>query len=610
MKCPNCNQRNSVAARKCFNCSTPLPIKPMPKAVKISILAGIAFVVILPLLIKFALSNINIKTDVNQSLKTEQNEQDWSNLRLKIESFLNSRTTLSKAELDSQLKTFLKDSNCEIHIFDISTTCKVVEIGKNLFSSLFIIIPNKPKIIDLNKINVYEDGRVTESNKQKLLILLGHTSADIDRISHPAIINLDTMEDLTSLYLPHLPENAKFFFTQNSPYLNVKLSILALLQTKGLDPGNVVKFEDETIDCILQPTANGSFELDSNWFDYKLGPIYVISKLMFNPNQIDLYKPCISPKKTDLILLNLKMANAKLSNQPFTFKLDLINKRVDGHKNILNYGLTTNDNYYIVQILSLSVKDQKVKYYINGFSSEKNPFKSIDNNDNSTNKAQTNNLTQTTDALTTAKTQTKPADNNVNPNNQSDKSINLNDNLNNQNSNSINLNDNLNNQSDKSINLNDNPQTENVATSFSKINIRKSAKVDSKIISILPSNGKITVISKDNGWYKVKLKSGDYGYIYGGLLKADFKEAYKTIKINQDSDIKNDQQKTIGKLNTGDRVVILQDLGQNQLKVKLANGKVGIINQSLLLNTQSNPKIKSDTKASSTKKLDIPQFVP
>ncbi len=583
MKCPNCNQRNSVAARKCFSCSTPLPIKPMPKAVKITILAGIALVVILPLLIKFALSNLNIKTDTNQSLKTEQNEQDWSNLRLKIESFLNSRTTLSKSELDSQLKTFLKDSNCEIHIFDISGTCKVVEIGKNLFSSLFILIPNKPKIIDLTKINVYEDGRIIESNKQKLLILLGHTSADIDRIAHPAIINLDTMEDLTSLYLPHLPENAKFFFTQNSPYLNVKLPILALLQTKGLDPGNVVKFEDETINCILQPTANGSFELDSNWFDYKLGPIYVISKLMFNPNQIDLYKPCISPKKTDLILLNLKMANAKLSNQPFTFKLDLINKRVDGHKNILNYGLATNDNYYTVQILSLSTKDQKVKYYINGFSSEKNPFKSIENNDNSTNnKFQPHNLTQNPDALTTAKTETKFTDNNVN----------------------------LNNQNNNSKNLSDNPQTQNVATSFSKINIRKSAKVDSKIISILPSNGKITVISKDNGWYKVKLKSGDYGYIYGGLLKADFKEAYKTIKINQDSDIKNDQQKTIGKLNTGDRVVILQDLGQNQLMVKLANGKVGIINQSLLLNTQSAPKIKSDTKTSSTKNLDIPQFVP
>ncbi len=360
MRCPNCQQRNSVASRKCYNCASPLPVKPMPKALKIAVLVFVVGIVIISFLVKFALSNLSLKSESNQIVKTEQSEADWTNLGIKIQSFLNSRTQMSKSELDNQLKEFLKDINCEIHVFEINKTYKIVEISKNLFSSLFIVIPNQPKILKLTEINIFDEAKCIEANKQKLLLILGHNASEPDRALKPAIINLDTAEDLTTLYLPHLPDNIKFYFKSNSNFLNAKTSILSLLQNQGLDAANCVKFDNETIDCVFEPTPNGSFDLISAWSDYKLGPIYVIVKLINNPSLIDNYKTVFNTKKIDTLLLNFKTANNKLSNQPFSFNLDFINKRVDGNKNILTYGITTNDNFYKAIVYCINTKNKQV----------------------------------------------------------------------------------------------------------------------------------------------------------------------------------------------------------------------------------------------------------
>ncbi len=624
MRCPNCQQRNSVASRKCYNCASPLPVKPMPKALKIAVLVFVVGIVIISFLVKFALSNLSLKSESNQIVKTEQSEADWTNLGIKIQSFLNSRTQMSKSELDNQLKEFLKDINCEIHVFEINKTYKIVEISKNLFSSLFIVIPNQPKILKLTEINIFDEAKCIEANKQKLLLILGHNASEPDRALKPAIINLDTAEDLTTLYLPHLPDNIKFYFKSNSNFLNAKTSILSLLQNQGLDAANCVKFDNETIDCVFEPTPNGSFDLISAWSDYKLGPIYVIVKLINNPSLIDNYKTVFNTKKIDTLLLNFKTANNKLSNQPFSFNLDFINKRVDGNKNILTYGITTNDNFYKAIVYCINTKNKQIKYFINGFSVEKNPFKTADS---PSTKASDSTSSGPSPTLTPNASINEPAKSNPQPNQNPNESTQASKtSLSSPNLSLDNDNNKGTDKQDKQNKVNDgsaknNTESENTASCFSKINIRKLPMVNSKVLSCLPANGTIKVLGQDNGWYKVKLKSGECGYIYGGLLKGNFKEAYTNARIYGSSRILDANNKTVGKLTDGERVIVLSQTPDGKLKIMLPNGKTGLIDKAATLqNTSSNSSAKStpnnssqNTKSTDTKSNNSeapPQFVP
>ena len=57
-----------------------------------------------------------------------------------------------------------------------------------------------------------------------------------------------------------------------------------------------------------------------------------------------------------------------------------------------------------------------------------------------------------------------------------------------------------------------------VSTESGRLNVRKAASSASEVVSTLPKNGYVTLIKKENNWWKVEYSDGKYGYCHGDYI--------------------------------------------------------------------------------------------
>ena len=57
-----------------------------------------------------------------------------------------------------------------------------------------------------------------------------------------------------------------------------------------------------------------------------------------------------------------------------------------------------------------------------------------------------------------------------------------------------------------------------VSTENGRLNVRRTASASSEVVSALPKNGYVTLIKKENNWWKVEYSEGKYGYCHGDYI--------------------------------------------------------------------------------------------
>ncbi len=123
-------------------------------------------------------------------------------------------------------------------------------------------------------------------------------------------------------------------------------------------------------------------------------------------------------------------------------------------------------------------------------------------------------------------------------------------------------------------------------TAEKSANVRSEASMKGKIIGWAMKGDRLTILEKGAKWTKVELKNGKVGYVHNSLLggSASAPASTATIIAEKSANVRSEANmkgKVIGWAMKGDSVIVLEK-GAKWTKVKLENGKVGYIHNSLL----------------------------
>src|SRR5277367_6817061 len=150
MRCPECNQRNSVAAKTCYQCGHRFKRKPLPMSFKITAAVVAVSIVVLGA----AAAIVPSLTDSSKTLagpaarlaagpKNEADARDAKNqFDNAVQNFLKQNGTLPAAQLTKKLQVALAGPAFEVHIFELPRGLAVVEIDANLQAIVYLLLKN------------------------------------------------------------------------------------------------------------------------------------------------------------------------------------------------------------------------------------------------------------------------------------------------------------------------------------------------------------------------------------------------------------------------------------------------------------------------------------
>ena len=184
MRCPECSQRNSVAAKACYSCGHKFKRKPLPISLKIGFavvgLIIIAWGAIAALLPSFTDPKNSLARIAKKVAEGPKSEADAKSTKIEfdesVRNFLKQNGTLPSAELSKNLQQALADSAFEVHVFDLPRGLTVVEIDTILQASDYLILKTGSNI----KVNAVPGMEVFDMAKiitepAPVVVMLGHT---------------------------------------------------------------------------------------------------------------------------------------------------------------------------------------------------------------------------------------------------------------------------------------------------------------------------------------------------------------------------------------------------------------------------------------------------
>jgi SH3-like domain-containing protein len=108
------------------------------------------------------------------------------------------------------------------------------------------------------------------------------------------------------------------------------------------------------------------------------------------------------------------------------------------------------------------------------------------------------------------------------------------------------------------------------------IKLRSGPSISQPSIYDIKPNSPLTIMGKENGWYKVKI-DGKEGFVYAGLINAGKSGGYISKTAKQNGLVKDDEKNVIGNARAGEHLVLLSGLRNNRYKVILSDGKTGYV---------------------------------
>lgn len=267
MRCPECDVRNSVAARKCAECGKDLPRKrtPMP-----FIVGGIAVVGLAGAGLMGIGAAITVKHDPQSDLVAlakrfeagPKNPADALKLKADldkaIKEYLKKAGTMSGPEVAAALQTALPSQVFEVHVKELPRGLKIVEIDTMLQATNYLVIKNDTdtKVVNVPGLEVCDDAQVVSDPAGPVLIAIGHTAGQGPRKPQVKVYALmpDAIRDQSDKSVPQIRGEGNVSFAKNNKDVNVEVSLYSIGVVEGTFANNAhvaATAEDELLKTTL-----------------------------------------------------------------------------------------------------------------------------------------------------------------------------------------------------------------------------------------------------------------------------------------------------------------------------------------------------------------------
>ncbi len=238
MRCPECQQRNSVAAWKCKFCGAKFKRKQMSTGKKlalfgVSALVGgsIYLIFALPKMIDPAEQLISVAKKVASGPRSpEDAKKSREAFNDAIKNMLQRYGDSNSNALSQRLKACLPPNGpFEVLVVDLPKGLKLVEVDTVLQASDFLVMKgtNETKVIPLPNFEVYDDARAVNDQTGTVIVLIGHTSG---QLPHKPIIQTyallpDSVVDETASMVPSIAGEGQAKFIKDTSNIEVELTL-------------------------------------------------------------------------------------------------------------------------------------------------------------------------------------------------------------------------------------------------------------------------------------------------------------------------------------------------------------------------------------------------
>ncbi len=359
MRCPECDVRNSVAARKCAECGKALPRKrtSMP-----FIFGGIAVIGLAGAGLMGIGAAITVKKDPQSDLAAvakrvaggpknpAEAEKMKSDLDKAIKEYLRKAGTMSTPDLVAALQTALPTQTYEVHIVELPRGLKIVEIDTMLQASNYLVMKNETdtKVVNIPGLEVCDGAQVINDTAGPVLIAVGHTAGQGPR--HPLVkvyaLMPDAIRDQSDKSVPLIKGEGNAAFAKNNKDVNIEVSLYSIGVAEGAFT-NLSNVAATAEDELLKTTFvwdHGKFTGEIPGGRGQLAALHAVARSLKFGEVAPEYKTYLSSNAQEQFK-NLKSA------QPSAFTLSKIKSTTKRRRQTANrYGLFSPAASYVVEL--------------------------------------------------------------------------------------------------------------------------------------------------------------------------------------------------------------------------------------------------------------------
>ncbi len=327
MRCPECTERNSVAARSCGTCGHKFKRKPVP----VTVWAGIGIVAIVLTFWGVASAVVPSLNDPSKSLahvaknvlagpKTPEHatklKAEFDN---SVREFLIANGKDPSPELVKKLQAILASSAFEVHSFELPRGLKVIEVDTILQTSDFVIMNSHAgtKVFPLSDFEVFDGAQIINDQARSSLVLIGHSGGQGAHRPQIKVFALlpDDIQDETVKALPSIVGEGTAGFAANRRDIIADLSLFSIGVAQRVfktQQPNTGRGEEERVKQILT-WRDGRYTATQLNGKGALSALYMVAKCLQSPADADKFSDSLSPKAIQFI----KTSQIKLDTPNF-----------------------------------------------------------------------------------------------------------------------------------------------------------------------------------------------------------------------------------------------------------------------------------------------------
>ncbi len=318
MRCPECTERNSVAARSCDACGYKFKRKPVP----VTVWAGIGIVATALTFWGVASAVVPSLTDPSKSLARvaknflagPKNPEHATQLKNEfdnsVKEFLVANGKDPSPELVKKLQTILASNSFEVHSFELPRGLKVVEVDTILQASDFLVMNSAAgtKVFMLPEFEVFDTAQILNDHARNSLVLVGHSAGQGAHRPQVKVFALlpDDVQDETSKALPPIIGEGIAAFAPNHKDIVADLSLfsvgVAQKLFKPVQP-SIGRGEEERVKQTLI-WKDGAYTSTISNGKGALAALYSVARCMQAPNDSDRFANSVSSKSINFIKSN------------------------------------------------------------------------------------------------------------------------------------------------------------------------------------------------------------------------------------------------------------------------------------------------------------------
>lgn len=630
MRCPECVQRNSVAARKCQFCGAKFPKKKQSlpfKVIAAVILVGFLAIAAFSILPKLTQPNQDLKNIAGSITSGPESAEQAQKLKNKLDkailAFLKKNGSLSSGDLLTTLQAQLPTSIFEVLVFDLPRKIKLVEVDCVLQPADFLILESDkgPKVTQLFGLDVFDEGRLIKTEADPYLILIGHTNVDMKKkpnLKAVALLPNGNSVDQSNKLIPAIKGEGSINFDKNNRDIVLERKLVQTAKAEELFKGEL-KFEDKPFKTVLK-WKNGKYEPEHDLGHGKFSALYAVASVLTEPGEMDGFKsylndparkfiqelaenPVVDPPGFTIAKIDEKQTTTRRSRRR--------SRRASSSRSQIKYALASGKRSF--EVILAGADGQRWTIADIDETTPESTLEQMaeDTSGNPESKAEVvkaNELEKKQAAEREAAALKKRED--------ADKLARL-----------------KKEESERQARQDKEDAARAKKAAASKDEAAKKAALErareeaakkiaaekakqeaakklaakpSQVSSTTPAaggksivthrgvtvrsgpgtkHGRVTtarkgdtvkVIGKDNGWYKVVV-NGKQGYVWSGLIDYKKSDGYTTAVVRKKKPVQDSNRKIVSTANPGDKVVVVGGLRNNRYKVRTANGKIGYV---------------------------------